>query len=325
MPARETLDERARRLRRLAQEPSSTAGVKEIARALRLKNNHIVAAAASVAETWREASCVDALAAAFEHFMTDPVKRDPGCVAKLAIVQALREIEHLREDLLLHAARHVQPEPVYCGREDTAAPLRVAAASALAELLHPDADFVLADLIQDPEPRAREGATHILGELGGRTAQLLLRTKARASDPDAFITGTYLEALMKIDGEGSLDFVAEFLQDDEPAIVEQAALAIGEAHLPESFPRLRKAYDAYIQDGDREPLLLGMALTRAEESVAFLIDLVRDGRASMAVAAIKALELHKGDTARAQEVVKAAENRTEPDVRQAVAQHFPQE
>ena len=322
MSTRESTEDRARRLKRLAGESPGAAGIKEITLALGLKNNHVVAAAAGVAGAWAEASCVEALVAAFDRFMTEPVKRDPGCVAKVAIVQALHELECSEFELFLRAARHVQHEPVFGGREDTGAPLRVAGVSALTELRYPDTDFILADLMSDPEPSAREGAVHILGKMGGRTAQLLLRTRARMPDADPSIVGMCHEGLMKIDGPGSMEFVADFLQSDRPAVIEQAALAIGEARLPESFARLRETWDGYIQDRNRELLLLGIALTRTQESVAFLLDLVRDGQTGMAVAAIEALAFYRDDSAKAEAVVDAAGSRSESEVKRAINVRF---
>ena len=68
---------------------------------------------------------------AFDRFLVEPLKNDKLCRAKIAIVQALDKIEHGRQKVFERAAGHVQLEPVFGGREDTAAALRGAALFAL--------------------------------------------------------------------------------------------------------------------------------------------------------------------------------------------------
>ena len=62
------------------------------------------------------------LETAFDTFLVDPLKNDKLCRAKLAIVQTLDKLEHRKRDIFEKAARHVQLEPAFGGKVDTAAP-----------------------------------------------------------------------------------------------------------------------------------------------------------------------------------------------------------
>ena len=48
--------------------------------------------------------------------MTDPVKTDPQCWAKNAIVKALKDLNHDDPAVFLRGIEHVQMEPVWGGR-----------------------------------------------------------------------------------------------------------------------------------------------------------------------------------------------------------------
>ena len=83
-----------------------------------------MARAAEIVAEWELAPFELALIAAFDRFLPDAVRRDPTCAAKIAIAEALNRLESREAELFLRGVRHVQPEPVWGGREDTAARLR---------------------------------------------------------------------------------------------------------------------------------------------------------------------------------------------------------
>ncbi len=78
------------------------------------------------------------LLAAFRRFLADPSK-DKGCLAKIAIAEALTRLEHEEAEIFLEGIRHMQREPVWGGTEDTAAWLRGLCAIGLAGCRHPRA------------------------------------------------------------------------------------------------------------------------------------------------------------------------------------------
>src|SRR6266566_3450965 len=86
----------------------------------------------SVVDSLRKALVPDLLAA-LDRFFLDPVKSDPQCWAKNALVQALATLGHEEAAVFVRGLRHIQMEPVWGGQEDTAAALRGNSALALVQ------------------------------------------------------------------------------------------------------------------------------------------------------------------------------------------------
>lgn len=84
----------------------------------------VVAAAAAIVQARCVDSLRDQLRQAFDRFRRLPAKNDPGCVAKLALVDALDALKYPDETPFLGAIRVVQAEPVWGGTTDTAGPAR---------------------------------------------------------------------------------------------------------------------------------------------------------------------------------------------------------
>ena len=124
MSRRDPLTETLARLSEVQADPHAPGAAETLHRALADRSNLVVARAAEIVAEWELADAAPDLIAAFDHFLIDPVRRDPTCAAKLALAEALLRLdagdaEHFRRGL-----RHVQPEPVWGGTQDTAAPLR---------------------------------------------------------------------------------------------------------------------------------------------------------------------------------------------------------
>ena len=95
--------------------------------------------------------------------MEDPEKTDKLCRAKLAILQALDKLEHVKEDVFLQGRAARPARARLGGSEDTAVPLRAAALIALARI---DADGMLTffvDSLADPAKDVRMAAAQALG------------------------------------------------------------------------------------------------------------------------------------------------------------------
>src|SRR5262249_34474851 len=106
------------------------------------------------------------LVTAFQRFMREPSKNDKGCAAKIASVKALLAIDCDDDEVFRIGVRHIQLEPVWGGRADTAAPLRALCALGLVQVGSPETMIELATLLADPEADARIGAAHALGNCG---------------------------------------------------------------------------------------------------------------------------------------------------------------
>jgi hypothetical protein len=103
------------------------------------RSNHVVARAARAAREADLAAVAPVLIEAFPRFLEDPIRRDPGCVAKTEIVRALLSFTDPAPNVYLRGAVHVQREPAFGPPIDTAPELRAISAMALVVTEHPAA------------------------------------------------------------------------------------------------------------------------------------------------------------------------------------------
>jgi hypothetical protein len=99
-------------LRSLEMEPLLPSVLRDLRTALADSSNLVVAEATTNAGKGRFTDLAPDLVAAFDRFLVEPVKHDNLCRAKIAIADALNQMEHSEEDLFWQGARHVQAEPV---------------------------------------------------------------------------------------------------------------------------------------------------------------------------------------------------------------------
>ncbi len=281
-----------------ARVPEDPASAELFRKALRGKHNLPAARAAQAAARNRLAQLVPDLAAAFNFFMTEAARRDPRCAAKIAIAEALDQMEASDSDLFLQGLRHVQLESAWGGTVDTAAPLRARSMAALVRLNHPDRYRLLADLLFDPCPEARRGAVQAAAFAGGDPGELLLRLKVHVGDKDLSIIGDCFSGLLQLAPEASLDFVGSYLQSAEPELRELAALAVGESRLQGALGLLRSAVSAAVGREESRTFCLAIGLCRTDEAFEFLLEFLEDKPAHLASAAIEGLELYRADPER---------------------------
>src|ERR1019366_97663 len=105
--------------------------VEPLRKVLKDRSNYLVSKAAALAGELRLTALTPDLLRAFDRFMESPVKTDPQCWAKDAIVKALKDLGHDDPTVFLRGIGHVQMEPVYGGSVDTALTLRGSCALAL--------------------------------------------------------------------------------------------------------------------------------------------------------------------------------------------------
>jgi HEAT repeat protein len=305
-------------LGRVRESPQAPESLEALRAALRGPSSHAAAKAARIVGEADVRGLEAELREAFERFLERPEK-DPGCQAKTAAAEALMRLEHDDPAVFLQGIRHVQMEPVYGGRVDTAVPLRGSCGLALAAMGYHDALIELADLLADPEPPARAAAARAVAHRGGEDGVPLLRLRAAMGEKDPDVLGECFSSLLKLAPRTSLPFVARVLQGPDAAAAEAAALALGASRRPEAFALLRDCLEGAGRRGWRPSLLLALASLRREESFALLLGMVRDGSAADAAAAVAALAPQSGDEALRARIVEAAAGRDEPRVRQALA------
>jgi HEAT repeat protein len=296
MASRLSLEDKLAAIRaiRNAAEPSGSHST-ELKRYLLDRSNLVVAAAAALAGERANLELAADMEAAFDRFLVDPVKNDKLCRAKIAIVQALDKIEHLKRDIFETAARHIQLEPAWGKEDDTAAPLRGAALFALARIGGSDYHCLLVDSLTDSEKDVRIAAAQALAYVGTEAAALVLRLKARLGDADADVLSECLSGLLTIGPEANLGFVCTFLRPLDPPRCEAAALALGKTKLPGALEALKSCWQKSYEKSLRDQILLAISMMRLPAAIDFLLELVASDSESSALSAMTALKFHRYD------------------------------
>jgi HEAT repeat protein len=150
-------------------------------KALEDRHFRVVAKAASLVGERSLHERAKDLIAAYARFLDDPIKRDPSCIAKQAIVRALITLDCHDVNFYLGGIRYRQLEPVWGGTADTAIDVRCSCAMGLAASGYTRAIHELTELLNDPEARARSGAARAISCCHPQEAEALLRFKAMRS------------------------------------------------------------------------------------------------------------------------------------------------
>jgi HEAT repeat protein len=325
VPRRDRLRETLEKLSLVRRDPGSADSLAELRRVLSSGSSHAVAKAASIIGGAGIAGLGPDLGAAFGRFLDEAERVDQGCVAKTAIVDALLLLDLDDAEVFLRGVRHVQMEPVLGGRVDAAVGLRGASALGLARTSGADVLNELAQLLADPEPRARAAAAHAIGDHGRAAGVPVLRHKVAAGDEEPRVVTECLLALLHLDAPGSLPFVKDLL---DPLVIpgrpardhtECAADALGESRLAIAFPVLREWHPRAAGRGKEATALRALAMLRRDEAFEYLLSLVRDAEDAGACASVAALAPHCDESLRAR-VQEAASNR--PEVAEAVLRAF---
>lgn len=283
-------------------------------------NSITAARAAQIIARSRNADFLPHLSSAFTHFLDRP-ERDKGCLAKDAICRALDALGCWDSDVFLRGIRHVQMEPVFGGREDTAANLRGLCALALTRMAYPDVHFELAALLMDPEIQARRMAVNAVSSLGCERSELLLRMKCLAGDSEPDLLGQCFAGLLAMAAGRSVPFVAGFLSSDDLLVAGQAAAALGQSEDESAFNALRDFRNGNTDLDLARPLILAIGLTRRSEAFHLLLEIVSEGGRSSALAAVEALEIYASDDRRREAIQEAVATRKDPRVSEAFASY----
>jgi HEAT repeat protein len=246
-------------------------------RALGDRNNFLVAKAADLVREWDLKQLTPELLTAFERFFEKADKTDPQCWAKNAISRALAAFEYQEADIFLRGMHHIQLEPVWGGRSDTAGTLRANCALGLVQCRSVSETDLLAhliDLLADKDKAVRTEVVRAIEQLGSPSASLLLRLRAVLGADEPEILGACYGGILRIEGVSAIPWVSRFLSSADDSAAE-AALALALTHSPEGFKVLRQCFDEAKDPWWRSVLLSAIALTRQDAALEFLIDLVR--------------------------------------------------
>ena len=323
--ARNTITDKLSAILALERETMTPEVIAELTDYLADKSNLLVAQAAEIMGHSGEDTFIVPLCEAFQRLLShpQPIIADKLCRAKEAIILALDSLRCADSDPFLAGARYVQMEPVFGGRADTAAALRAHCASALARKHDPEAHFLLAELLFDKETQPRLAAIKALTYLAGEKSELLLRMKLLGGDTESELLIETMNALLQIDADHSLDFIASFLSSPDNNLVEIAALAIGQSRLEAAFPLLRARWECNSDLTLRKTLLLAIALTRHEKSFEYLLDILKEETETTAVHACDALALFGVDPRYRQRIAEVITQRKNARLSDIFTSHFP--
>ena len=255
--AKPTVDDELEQLDELAGERAHI--IATLKRALAANHCRIVAKSARLAEDGLLYDLVPALLEAYDGLLDKPLKRDPSSLAKKAIARALVALDCNDVEFFRRGLEYRQLEPVWGGTTDTAADVRASCAMGLVACGYSRALVELTALLNDSEAAARMGAVRAIACGNPREAELLLRSKALAGDAEPQVLGECFTALLSVEPEESIAFVAAYLAHSDDTVRELAALALGESGLDGALAPLKDAWSGVLLSDEFRRALLQAA------------------------------------------------------------------
>ncbi|KAF3884118.1 MULTISPECIES: hypothetical protein [Nostocales] len=303
------LEETLSVLTQIRENPLDERAIAILRQTLKSKYSIAVARAAKIIGELAISNLLPDLVEAFERMMVNPAQTDPGCVAKKEIAETLYRLDSPQESLFLQGIHHIQMEPVWGGKEDTAAILRGICALGLVRMNYPDVMNELADLLADSKPEARVAAAKAIAYTANAQGVPLLRLKVRMGDKAPQVLSECFIALLQLASVQSLPLIASFLVTSEEQVCELAALALGESRLNEAFLILKNWWEKTINAQLRRTGLLAIAMLRQDCALEFLLSLIEEGKIVDAKDAIAALSIYRENTELWQQVKRAVQHR----------------
>ncbi len=272
------------------------------------RSNFLVAKAARLAEDTGLTDLIPELLAAYDRFFINAEKADPQCWAKNALSRALSKLECRDKDVFLRGLRHHQMEPVWGGVSDSAGTLRANCAHALVAcdgLDNQELLVLLLDALVDKDKSVRVEAVRAAAQLGEIAVPVLrLRAMIRGEEPE--VLGQCFSALLAIERDAAIPFVAGFLDPgDDPA--GEAAFALAEMRSQSALAALLKRQKEFADEWFSGVLLSAVALTRLPEAIDFLISLIEheEREAPRAIEALSRVPANDELSARLEQTVQA--------------------
>lgn len=292
---RAKVDDELTRLRAASAEPRSSESVEAITLALSSKHARVVAAAAQLIKARRLEGFNLRLKDAYGRFLDDPVKRDPGCQAKLAVLEALDFSETMEAEPFIAATSLVQPEPAWGPPVDTAAPCRARAMLALSRIGYPDLVLLAGPLLADPEGPVRAATAEALAYSGVRPAAGLLLHKLAVGDDDPLVLLACMCGVLALAPEIALARFVPLLAERDGQPRELAAMCLGQSGRADACQALVEALGACVLSKEREVLLRALGLHRSDAALEALLAVVEGANRADAKAAIEALAPRRFD------------------------------
>lgn len=307
----------------LKSSPDSEAATRALGSALRDRSSRVVARAAELCDELRKSELLDELVKAYSRMFVDPLKKDPGCLAKTSIAAALvnldsQDIEPFRRGIIYH-----QYEPVWGGEKDSADQLRANCAMGLVRCgTVMESLNLFADLLVDACPFARIGAARAIAAMGRWEGVPLLRLRVRGGETNAEVIGVCCASLLELAADDNWELVLSFLHHSNDDIRIQAALALAESRTPGAFAAICDAWRADHDPSVRGTLLTCVGLLRSKESREFLVSLIDGDDETTAVDAIRALAPSRALDELVQRIARAVKESASPRLRRVFEEAF---
>jgi HEAT repeat protein len=290
--SKQAFNARLEALESLRTHPDPEAARQQLRKALKDRNNYLVGRAAAIAADLHFDELMPELLSAFDRFMVDPARSDPHCLAKTAIASALRELGHHGAPVYLRGITHIQLEPAWGGRADTAAGLRGTCALALVDCVLDDLEILtyLTDALADQDKTVRIDAARAIEQLNRAEGGLLLRLKALIGDPDPDVMGQCFSSMLSLAPSAVVAFISRFLKSPSEDVQLEAASALAQCRDPEAVKVLHEYWqDPLVSLEVRQALLINLGASPLPEAIDFLLSVVSREPVALAGTAVGAL------------------------------------
>jgi len=317
LPSRK-FEDRIEQLRHLRHNPSTPDIDVILRKAFSDRSNLVIAEAAKTVGELRLSQWIPNLLEAFDRLFDDAAKTDPKCWGKTAIVKALVQLDYSESPPFARGAHHIQMEPVYGGQEDFAFHLRANSILALVQVTDLTRFEILryiVDAMSDPADPVRIEAVRALNQLGGDESILLLRLKARTGDRRPLIVGHVFDALLNMERDRVVSFVAEYLNSADEELRDEAALALGASRLAGAVKVLIETYNELRLETFSGVLLRAISSSRLPEAIDFVLGVLKTGSPRQSAAAAEALKLHEDSPEIQALIEQAKKSRAQSEIR----------
>jgi HEAT repeat protein len=322
--SKQALDKKLEDLENLRRNSDADTVTQHLRRTLADRNNYLVGRAAQMTANLERSELIPDLLAQFDRFMRDPVKTDPQCWAKTGIVKALRNLGYREPQVFVDGLRHVQMEPVWGGRADSAAGLRSTCILALVDCDLDDFEVLvhLTAALADPEKAVRTDAALAFGQLGSSAGALPLRLKALLGDPEPEVLAQCFSSLLALERYDPVEFIASFLRCDSDDVRLEAVCALAESRQPDALVAVKRFWNERMTTEIRRALLVSLGASPLPEAAEFLLAVVKEDSGEVAVVAMTALAASRFRTEMRERTAAVLESKSDSALQDAFEKGF---
>src|SRR5215831_15378802 len=168
-------------------------------------------------------AALDALRDAPEHSRPEALRKSLANKNNFIAAKAadlIREFNLQKPEVFLRGMRHIQLEPVWGGRSDTAGTLRATCALGLVPCRTLTNDELLAHLLNllgDADKSVRAEVARAIEQVGSPSSSLLLRLRAILGKDEPEILGACYGGILRLEGVSAIPWISRFLTSHDDA------------------------------------------------------------------------------------------------------------